>query len=221
MSTPFLDFFLMEKNKMTSVEYVRMICKEKKIPISKLESDLGYGNGYLNPKKLRKVPLEKAPDIAEYLKIDVFTLLDEEDQKRLLATQGGATYRIPVVRRVAAGIPLDSIEEIIDWEELPAYMSKTGTYFGLQIQGDSMEPGIRDGDVVIVREQPDAEDGQIVVALVNGNNGTCKRLKKYDDGTIALISDNASYPPIYFNNAEVDTIPVVIKGIVRELRRKF
>lgn len=207
---------------MTYVEYVRAICKEKGIAISKMESDLGYGNGYFNPKKIKKIPIEKAPDIADYLKIDVFDILDEHDQRVLLSTnQNKDSFKIPVVRRVAAGIPLDSIEEIIDWEELPAHMSLNGNYFGLLVQGDSMEPGIRNGDVVIVREQPDAEDGEIVVALVNGNNGCCKRLKKYDDGTIALMSDNASYQPMYFTSSEKDSVPVQIKGVVKELRRKF
>ena len=157
----------------------------------------------------------------------------EDDYRRLLRTNQAETLRsildsppqmpqrIPVVRRVAAGIPLDSIEEIIEWEDLSPHLSKHGTYFGLQIKGDSMEPGIRDGDIVIVREQPDAEDGEIVVALVNGNDGVCKRLKKYEDGTIALMSDNAAYPPMYFNNSEVDNMPVQIKGVVKELHRKF
>ena len=132
-----------------------------------------------------------------------------------------SAVRIPVVRRVAAGIPLDSIEEIIGWEEMPAYKVKNDTYFGLKIQGNSMEPGIADGDIVLCREQSDAEDGQIVVALINGNDGVCKRLKKYDNGMIALMSDNPAYPPIYFNSAEVDGIPVVIRGVVKELRRTF
>ena len=165
---------------MSYVEYVRDICKKKGIPISKMESDLGYGNGYFNPKKLKKIPIEKAQAVAEYLKIDVFDILDEKDQRLLLSNQSRDAYKIPVVRRVAAGIPLDSIEEVIDWEELPAHMALTGTYFGLLIKGNSMEPGIKDGDVVIVREQPDAEDGEIVVALVNGSDGCCKRLKKYE-----------------------------------------
>lgn len=132
-----------------------------------------------------------------------------------------APCRIPVVRRVAAGIPIDSIQEIIGWEEIPSYMAKSGTYFGLKIQGNSMEPGIADGDIVIVRDQPDAEDGQIVVALVNGDDGCCKRLKKYDDGSIALMSDNPQYQPMYFNTSEIDNKPVVIRGVVKELRRSF
>jgi len=138
-----------------------------------------------------------------------------------LSAPTSSCVRIPVLRRVAAGIPLDSIEEVIDWEELPAHVAQKGSFFGLRIKGDSMEPGIRDGDTVIVREQEDAENGEIVVALVNGNDGCCKRLKKYDNGTIALISDNVSYPPMYFNNSEIDNIPVVIRGVVKELRRKL
>lgn len=216
---------------MTAVEYARKMCKEKGIAISKMEKDLNFGNGYLNPKKAKKIPFEKAVAIAMYLGCDVSPMLDNEtisysaeesfdieDFSKKLAES--AATKIPVVRRVAAGIPLDCIEEVIDWEELPTHIAKTGSYFGLRVSGNSMEPGICDGDVVIVREQPDAEDGQIVVALVNGNDGVCKRLKKYDDG-IALVSDNPAYQPMYFSNKEKHSRPVVIKGIVKELRRKF
>lgn len=134
---------------------------------------------------------------------------------------GKESYRIPIVRRVAAGIPIDSIEEIIDWEELPSHMAKTGKYFGLQIQGHSMEPNICDHDIVIVREQPDAETGDIVVAIINGSDGCCKRLKKYEDGSIALMSDNPAFSPMYFNVSEIRNKPVEIRGIVKEMRRKF
>ena len=206
---------------MTYVEYVRDICRKKGITISKIENDLGYGNGYFNPKKLKKFPIDRAVSIAEYLNIDVFDLLDEKDQRLLIASSKSEPYKIPVVRRVAAGIPLDSIEEIIDWEELPAHMAMTGNYFGLLIQGNSMEPDIHDGDTVIVREQPNAEDGDVVVAIVNGNDGCCKKLKRYEDGSIALTSINPSYPPIYFNDSEIDNVPVRICGVVKELRRKF
>lgn len=206
---------------MTGVEYVRMVCREKGIPISKMEKDLGYGNGYFNPKKLKKIPFEKAPDVAEYLEIDVFDILDDEETKKLLSTTYEKPWRIPVVRRVAAGIPLDSQEEIIGWEEIPLCRLKEDVYFGLKIQGSSMEPNIVDGDIVIVRQQNDAEDGQIVVALINGNDGVCKRLKKYADGRIALMSDNPVYPPMYFDVSEVEDVPIRIMGVVKELRRSF
>ena len=128
--------------------------------------------------------------------------------------------RIPVLGRVAAGIPFDAIEEIVDYEEIPEAMAREGEYFGLRIKGDSMEPKISNGDIVIVRKQDDADDGDIVIALVNGNEGCCKRLRKYDNG-IALVSTNPAYDPMYFSGKEVDDIPVKIVGIVRELRAKF
>ena len=94
---------------------------------------------------------------------------------------------INVLGRVAAGVPIEAITDIIDTEEITEEMARTGEFFGLQIRGDSMEPKISDGDVVIVRQQDDAETGDIVIATINGDEATCKRLRKYRDG-IELIS---------------------------------
>ena len=90
----------------------------------------------------------------------------------------------------------------------------------MKISGNSMEPDIHDGDTVIVRKQDDADSDEIVIALVNGYDGVCKRLKKYSD-SIALISLNPSYEPMYFSSKEVEEKPVRIVGKVVELRRKF
>ena len=87
---------------------------------------------------------------------------------------------INVLGRVAAGIPIEAMENIIDTEEISEDMAKTGEFFGLRIKGDSMEPDIHSGDTVIVRQQDDAENDEIVIALINGNDGVCKRLKKYE-----------------------------------------
>ncbi len=127
---------------------------------------------------------------------------------------------INVLGRVAAGIPIEAIEDVIDTEEISEEMAKTGEFFGLQIHGDSMEPKFSDGDVVIVRKQNDAESDDIVIAMVNGDDATCKRLKKYKDG-IALISTNPTYDPMYFSKEEIETKPVRILGRVVELRAKF
>lgn len=127
---------------------------------------------------------------------------------------------INVLGRVAAGIPIEAIEDIIDQEEITEEMAKTGTFFGLQIHGDSMEPRITDGDVVIVRKQDDAESGDIVIATINGDEATCKRLRKYRDG-IELIANNPTYKPLFFTNDEIINKPVRIIGRVVELRAKF
>lgn len=127
---------------------------------------------------------------------------------------------INVLGRVAAGIPIEAIENIIDTEEIPAELAATGTFFGLKIKGDSMIPNICNGDIVIVRQQDDAESGDIVIATVNGTDATCKRLRKYKDG-IELISNNPSYDPMEFSNRDIMEKPVRIIGKVVELRRKF
>lgn len=127
---------------------------------------------------------------------------------------------INVLGRVAAGIPIEAIEDIIDTEEISSDMACTGEFFGLKIHGDSMEPRMCEGDVVIVRRQDDAESGEIVIATVNGSDATCKRLRKYRDG-IELISNNPAYNPMFYSNEDIENKPVRIIGKVVELRGKF
>lgn len=127
---------------------------------------------------------------------------------------------INVLGHVAAGIPIEAITDIVDTEEISEELARCGEYFGLKIKGNSMEPKIKDGDTVIVRRQDDAESDEIVIAIVNGNDGVCKRMKKYE-GKIALVSENPAYEPMYYESSEVAEIPVRIAGKVVELRRKF
>lgn len=134
-----------------------------------------------------------------------FQQTDESEYKR----------HIPVLRRVAAGHPLDATDEILDWIDIPEHLASNGTYFGLQIRGRSMEPTIQDGDYVICREQPEAENGEIVVVLINDSEGVCKRFKKYENGKIALMSDNPTYEPMYFDPNANDSERITIRGIVK------
>lgn len=127
---------------------------------------------------------------------------------------------INVLGRVAAGIPIEAVENIIDTEEITEDLARSGSFFGLRIQGDSMEPDIHNGDTVIVRQQDDAETDEIVIAMINGNDGVCKRLIKYKD-SIALTSINPKYAPMYFSEKDIAEKPVKIIGKVVELRRKM
>ena len=269
---------------MDSVELVKSICKEKKIPISKLERDLDFSNGYIRRLKNGNFPSDRLRKIADYLDVSINFLLgipendivrdmrsqelfeaqlrlngwqiehddpaegkpcdeciarnevngeplwahpdgkeperlcdicvlhetthtltkgdlrlvfsDDEYMDLINRTQNETiesvirfheedsdeqSHRIPVLRRVAAGRPLDAADEILDWIEIPERLASNGTYFGLQIRGRSMEPTIQDGDYVICREQPEAENGEIVVVLINDSEGVCKRIKKYEN----------------------------------------
>lgn len=128
--------------------------------------------------------------------------------------------RIPVLGCVAAGVPIDAIQDILDWEEISPEMALDGEYFALQIKGDSMAPRMLVGDVVIVRQQPDAESGDVVIVQIDGERATCKKLMKHSEG-ISLLSFNPSYDPITFTNKEIESLPVVILGKVVENRQKY
>lgn len=128
--------------------------------------------------------------------------------------------RIPVLGNVAAGIPIEAIENIIDYEEISEEMAHSGEFFALKIKGDSMEPRICDGDVVIVRKQNYAESGDLVIVLVNGDSATCKKLAKFPSG-IRLIPFNQTYEPIFYSNEEIENKPVRIIGRVVENRQKY
>lgn len=164
--------------------------------------------------------LKMTNQIADFFKVSVNDLCYKDLESSAFQLPQKRGVSINVLGRVAAGIPIEAIEEIIDTEEITIELSHTGTFFGLQIHGNSMEPKFSEGDVVIVRQQNDAESGDIVIATVNGDNATCKRLKKYDNG-IALLSTNPDYDPMFFSNEEIENKPVRIIGKVIELRAKF
>lgn len=172
-------------------------------------------------KGAREPDFETLELIADYFNVDTDYLLGRTTKTTYIpspALRKGVS--INILGRVAAGIPIDAIEEVIDTEEITEEMAKTGEFFGLKIKGNSMEPRIYENDVVIVRQQNDAESGDVVIATINGDEATCKRLRKYRDG-IELISNNPSYEPMFFSNEEILSKPVRIIGKVVELRGKF
>lgn len=128
--------------------------------------------------------------------------------------------RIPVLGEVVAGVPIDAVEEYLDWEEITPELAETGEFFALKIKGDSMEPRIVAGDVVIVRMQSTADTGDVVIAMVNGDDACCKRFIKQSDGII-LQSFNSAYTPMFFTKEDIETKPVSIIGKVIENRQKY
>lgn len=161
--------------------------------------------------------IDKIELMANYFGISKSDLVEEHPANNRSQNKG---VSINVLGRVAAGIPIEAITDIIDTEEISEELAKTGEFFGLKIKGDSMEPRIYENDVVIVRQQDDAESGDVVIATINGDEATCKRLRKYRDG-IELISNNPSYEPMFFANEEIINKPIRIIGKVVELRGKF
>lgn len=162
-------------------------------------------------------PIRKINELSRLFGVDADYILciDSPEKKE------SKYVRIPVLGRIIAGLPMEAIQEPIDWEEIPREMAATGEFFALKVKGHSMEPRILEGDVVIVKKQADVESGKLAVVLVNGNEATLKRVKKQKEG-ITLIATNMSvYEPHFYTNEEIEKLPVQILGEVVELRGKF
>lgn len=137
-----------------------------------------------------------------------------------ISNDNSKAVRVPVLGKVQAGIPIEAIEEIIDYEEITKDTAAEGEYFGLVVRGNSMEPKFSDGDVVIVRKQPDVDNGEIAIVLINGEDSTMKKIKKTNDG-VMLIPNNPDFDVIFYSNKEIIEKNVTIIGKVVELRAKF
>jgi repressor LexA len=121
---------------------------------------------------------------------------------------------VPILGRIAAGTPILAAEHIEDVLTLPVDLIGNEPVFLLQVKGDSMmNAGILDGDLVAIRSQKDARDGEIVAALIDGEEATVKRLRRRD-GKVILESENPAYEPMVFE----DGVELVGK-VVSVLRR--
>ncbi len=123
---------------------------------------------------------------------------------------------IPVLGKIAAGTPVEAIQNEVARIPLPSNIEKNGEFFGLKVQGDSMiEAGINDGDTVIVRKADTAENGKIVVALIDDHEAMLKRIRRKGK-TVALESANRNYETKIFGPDRVK-----IQGILVSLYRNF
>ena len=204
---------------MTLYDRIKDLRKKRKIS----QEELAKMTGYTDRSSIAKIEKGKV-DLSE-TKIQLFaTALNttpaylmgwEEEMKT--NPQG---IKIPVLGAVPAGIPITAIEDIIDYEEIPQSWSNQGDFFGLRIKGNSMYPKLENGDIVIVKKQSTADNRDVVIAMVNGDDATCKRYKRTDTG-IMLTSDNSEYSPMFYTNEQVQSLPVTIIGKVVESRKKF
>lgn len=159
---------------------------------------------------------KKVAAFAKALNVSIDFLMDGNRNEN--NSQG---TRIPVLGTIVAGIPITAVENIIDYEEIPQEMAKTGEYFALVVKGSSMEPKIYEGDVVIVKKQSTVDNGDIAIVLVNGNEATIKQIQRSPSG-ITLVGFNvAVYPPHIYTNEEIEDLPVKVIGKAVEVRRKL
>lgn len=167
---------------------------------------------------IKKLPTTVLEPLAAALDVTPAWLMGYDDVTPLPEKK---YVKIPVVGKIVAGTPTDAVENIISYEEIPAALARRGEFFGLEIYGDSMEPTMFEGDIVIVLSTPVAETGDIAVVLVNGDEATIKEIQRAPDG-VTLIGHNLNaYKPHFYSNEQIETLPVLIRGVVCEIRRKL
>ena len=132
-----------------------------------------------------------------------------------------SAVKIPILGSVVAGLPISAYEDVLGFEEITPEMAAHGEHYALRVTGDSMFPHICEGDIVIVRVQPDVESEDIAVVLVNGDEATLKKVKKDSNGMTLYAYNLAVYEPHVYTNKEIAELPIIISGKVVELRRKL
>lgn len=138
----------------------------------------------------------------------------------LIDTENGknknSIISIPILGKIAAGLPIEAISDNTNYIELPETLLKKGEYFILNVEGDSMiEAGIFDGDQVVIRKANDANNGEIVVALIDNNEATLKRIFKRGQ-QVALQPENRNYKTVIYGPDRIQ-----IQGVLKHLIRSY
>ena len=227
------DTFANRLKKALDYNNMRPIDLANKTKISKAQI-CNYLKGTYKAKQDKLYIIAKALDVSEAWLMGYDVDMDREwfpdnkedltnitiDNPRYIETTT-KTVKIPILGKVPAGVPIEAIEDIIGYEEIPASMLRDGNnYFSLKIDGDSMYPDYKTGDIIIIRQQNDCNSGDDCVVMVNGDDATFKRVVKQEK-SIILKPLNNEYEPYYFDEYEIMTKPVKIIGVAVEVRRKL
>lgn len=204
---------------MTAGQRITKLRKERDLQQKEVAAAIGMNRIVLNRIELGKRPLrdDEAVALADFFHVTTDYLLkgvtaQPRDKKGV---------RIPVLGRVVAGIPIEAVEEILDYEEITPELAATGEFFALQVKGDSMLPKLEEGDIVIVKKQADVETGDIAIVLVNGDEATIKQVKKVNGGIMLYGFNPDVYEPHFYSNQQIEELPVRILGKVIESRRSW
>ena len=191
--------------------------KDNNLTQSELAKKLGVATSTVGmyERAQREPDFETLEKIANCFGVNMNTLLGNNSGKNPLSGT-----KIPVLGKVAAGLPITAVENILDYEEISSETAASGEFVALKIQGSSMEPRMYDGDVVIVRVQSSVENGEVAVVMVDGSEATVKKIQFHPNG-IFLKPFNPSYDPIFYSNEEIEKLPVHIFGKVVECRQKY
>lgn len=174
--------------------------------------------GASKPRYKQLLELCRLFDVTEHEISNVDLKKRDEIMKAQRTPTERRAIRIKVLGSVPAGIPIEAMEDVTGYEDIPIEWTSGGReYFGLKVKGDSMFPKYVEGDTIILRKQSCCESGQDCVVYVNGHEATLKMVTKTDDGVI-LQPLNPAYKPRFYRYDDEQN-PVTICGVVVELRR--
>lgn len=204
------DLSLREVDKLTGISYTHLNMIEN-------------GKRNVTPALLRTLANLYGLDYLDlYEKAGYIDLVnDERRNKYKIDELGNPVKEVPLLGIVKAGYDYLAQENWVGMVDVDANLVKDNSeYFALKVHGDSMSPTLIENDIVIIKKQDDFETGDIVVAIINGDEATIKKGKKTDN-SILLQPLNNNYEPLIFTNDEMKTIPVKIIGVVKQLKREF
>lgn len=198
--------YYMTINRKTRVD----VCRDLEIPYSTFTD---WCNANIYPR------IDKIELLANYFDIKKSDLVESKEK---LDKLGNPVAEIPLLGTVKAGYDYMAQE---NWEgmiEVDKNIIKDGSdYFALKIKGNSMSPVLIEDDIVIIKKQEDFENGDLVVAIINGDEATIKKGRKNDTSIVLQPFNTVDYEPLIFTYNEMKTIPVTIVGIVKQLKRDF
>ena len=210
---------------MTKIEfglYLKELREKRELSLRKVDELTNINYSHLNQIEhgQRNVTPALLKNLSSVYKVDYMELFEKAGYVDLINNEKQHSYtRIPVLGNIPAGIPIELIEDNLGYEDISEDMLKGGKeYFAVKVQGNSMEPQYLDGDVLIVLKQNSCENKQDCIVMVNGDDGTFKRVFISDTG-ITLQPLNNEYMPVFYTNKEVIEKPVKILGVVKEIRR--
>ena len=198
-------------------ELIRNRRKELNITLEEIGSYVGVSKATVQRWEtggIANMRRDRIKRLSEILQLDAELLIGTAQEAK------SGFVRIPLLGDVAAGVPITAQENVLGYEEVPQEWAENSTLFALKLKGDSMEPRMVSGDVVIVKKQPDVNSGEVAIVMVGNEEATCKKVVKHSDGMV-LVSNNTKYPPMFFTAKEVEDMPVRIIGKVMELRARF
>jgi repressor LexA len=206
---------MLSKRQQQVLEYIRDTVNDRGYPPSVRE--IGDAVGLSSPSSVHSqlsALVEMGMITRDPTKPRAIVVVESQSEKQTARVEDDRLREIPLLGRIAAGTPILAAEHVEEVMPLPVSLVGDGPVFLLEVKGDSMiDAGIHEGDLVAIHSQKEARDGEIVAALVDGEEATVKRLRR-KDGKVILESANPEYAPMVFS----DGIELIGK-VVSVLRR--